>query len=198
MWGAQHKLFFGFRRRFPARNVCRLGGLMAYCGVSIIGGTMRTLAATLMLLALISAPALAAPSRACLTQSEAHKAHPDQYLKYRQVGSVRCWFAGRTPDKSEFKIAHKDVGVRATASGPRMQVALAAHAALAEDDALVGLAGTLCPGACEDLRTIAPKELEARREAAHDAFVEYWLSSADQYQPSFSDRWSAAIADLKI
>jgi hypothetical protein len=159
---------------------------------------MRTLAATLVLLALISAPALAAPSRACLTQSEARKAHPDQYLKYRQVGSVRCWFAGRTPDKSEFKLAHKDVGLRAAASAPRIQATLAAKAALAADDALVGLAGTLCPGPCQDLRTIAPKELEARREAAHDAFVDYWLSSADQYQPSFSDRWSAATADLKI
>src|SRR5215470_6440583 len=159
---------------------------------------MRALAATLMLLALISAPALAAPSRACLTQSEAHKAHPGEYLKFRQIGSVRCWFAGRTPDKSEFKIVHADVALRATASAPRMQATVAAKAALAADDALVGLAGTLCPGPCEDLRTIAPKELEARREAAHDAFVEYWLSSSNQYQPSFSDRWSAVIADLKI
>jgi hypothetical protein len=153
---------------------------------------MRTLAAIVMLLALISAPALAAPSRTCLTQSEAAKAHPGQYLKYRQVGSVRCWFAGRTPDKSEFKIVHKDVGLRAMAKAPRIEAALAA------DDALVGLAGTLCPGPCPDLRTIAPKELEARREAAHDAFVEYWLSSADQYRPSFSDRWAAATTDLKI
>jgi hypothetical protein len=160
---------------------------------------MRTLAAIVMLLALISAPALAAPSRACLTQSEAAKAHPGQYLKYRQVGSVRCWFAGRTPDKSEFKLAHNGVGLRAMAKAPRIETAAPQiQAALAADDALVGLTGTLCSGPCEDLRTIAPKELEARREAAHTAFVEYWLTPFDQYRPSFSDRWAAATADLKI
>jgi hypothetical protein len=146
---------------------------------------MRTLAATLILLALLSAPALAAPSRACLTQSEATKAHPGKYLKYRQVGSVRCWFAGATPAKSEFKIVHAGVGLRAAASGARRL-----QAAPAADDALVGLAGTLCAGPCEDLRAIDPKELAARREAAHAAFVEYWLSFSDQYWLRFSDRWA--------
>src|SRR5215470_17086611 len=105
-------------------------------GPQSLGVQMRTLAAILMLLALTSAPALAAPSRACLTQSAAAKAHPGQYLKYRQVGSTRCWFAGDTPDKSEFKIIHatlraesanKQSGVRRTQTAP------------AADDALVGL-----------------------------------------------------------
>jgi hypothetical protein len=153
---------------------------------------MRTLAAILTLLALMSAPALAAPSRACLTQSEATKAHPGKYLKYRQVGSVRCWFAGVTPAKSEFKVArasagvrHAGVGVRAASSAPRRL-----QAAPAADDALLGLAGTLCAGPCEDLRTIDPKELATRREAAHSAFVEYWLSFSDQYWLRFADRWS--------
>jgi hypothetical protein len=146
---------------------------------------MRTLAAILMLLALISTPALAAPSRACLTQSEAAKAHPGQYLKYRQVGSVRCWFAGATPAKSEFKIVHRDEGMRATASGVRRL-----QAAPAADDAMVGLAGTLCAGPCEDLRTIDPKELAVRREAANNAFVEYWLSFSDQHWLRFADRWA--------
>jgi len=138
-----------------------------------------------MLLALISTPALAAPSRACLTQSEAAKAHPDQYLKYRQVGSVRCWFAGATPAKSEFKVVHAGVGMRAATSGTRRL-----QAAPAADDVMVGLAGTLCPGPCEDLRTIDPKELVARREAANNAFVEYWLSFSDQHLLRFADRWA--------
>jgi hypothetical protein len=151
---------------------------------------MRTLAAIFMLLALISAPALAAPGRACLTQHEAAKAHPGKYLKYRQVGSVRCWFAGRTPDKSEFKIVHAGVGQHATAAR-RIQI----QAAPARDDDMVGLVGTLCAGPCEDLRTIDPKQLAARREAARAAFVEYWSSFSDQ-PVSFSDRWAAAITDL--
>jgi hypothetical protein len=153
---------------------------------------MRTLAATLVLIALISAPALAAPSRACLTQHGAAKAHPGKYLKYRQVGSVRCWFAGHTPAKSEFKIVHAGVGQHATAAR-RMQL----QAAPAHDDDMVGLAGTLCAGPCEDLRTIDPKQLAARREAARAAFVEYWSSFSDQ-SLSFSDRWAAAITDLRI
>jgi len=48
-------------------------------------------------------------------------------------------------------------------------------------DDLAGLEGALCAGPCEDLRTIDPKELRARLEAAYAAFMEYWLS--------FSDRW---------
>jgi len=152
---------------------------------------MRTLAAIFLLFALTSAPALAAPGRACLTQHEAAKAHPGKYLKYRQVGSVRCWFAGRTPDKSEFKIVHAGVGQHAAAPR-RMQL----QAAPARDDDMVGLAGTLCAGPCEDLRTIDPKLLAVRREAAHAAFVEYWLSFSEQ-SLSFSDRWAAAITELR-
>ena len=53
--------------------------------------------------------------------------------------------------------------------------------AAAADD-LADLEGTLCAGPCEDLRTIDPKELRARLEAAYAAFMEYWLS--------FSDRWA--------
>jgi hypothetical protein len=150
---------------------------------------MRTLAAILMLLALTSAPALAAPSRACLTQSEAAKAHPGKYLKYRQVGSVRCWFAGATPAKSEFKIVHAGVGMRA-ASADKQNGTRRLQAAPAADDVMAGLAGTLCAGPCEDLRAIDPKELAARREAAHNAFVEYWLSFSDQSWLRFADRWT--------
>jgi hypothetical protein len=58
---------------------------------------------------------------------------------------------------------------------------IAGERTVAADD-LVGLEGTLCAGPCEDLRTIDPKELRARLEAAHVAFMEYWLS--------FSDRWA--------
>ena len=151
------------------------------------GVQMRTLAAILMLLALTSAPVLAAPSRACLTQSAAAKAHPGQYLKYRQVGSTRCWFAGATPEKSEFKIIHANL----RAESPHQQSgAQRLKTAPAADDALVGLAGTLCAGPCEDLRTINPKELAARREAANNAYVEYWLSYSDHSWLSFADRWA--------
>src|SRR5882724_781391 len=62
---------------------------------------MRTLLAILMLLALASAAAHAAPSRDCLSQAQAATVYPGKFLKYREIGSVRCWFAGPTPDKSE-------------------------------------------------------------------------------------------------
>ena len=62
----------------------------------------------------------------------------------------------------------------------RLIQAVRERAAAADD--LAGLEGTLCAGPCEDLRTIDPKELRDRLDAAHAAFKEYWLS--------FSDRWA--------
>jgi len=178
---------------------------------------MKTLMVALLAFFALTSVAAAAPSRDCLSQAQTGKVHPGKSLKYRQVGSVRCWFAGRTPDKSEFKIARASAERRATraaASGTqRVQAAAverrpadvealgqyvsASTAELEEKqsrltqtereraaaaDDLVGLEGTLCAGPCEDLRTIDPKELRARLEAAHAAFMEYWLS--------FSDRWA--------
>src|SRR5215510_15921604 len=64
----------------------------------------RTLLAILALLAL-TPTAHAAASRDCLSQAQAAKVYPGKFLKYREVGSFRCWFAGPTPDKSEFRIA---------------------------------------------------------------------------------------------
>jgi hypothetical protein len=142
---------------------------------------MRTFLATLMLLALISTPVLAAPGRACLTQSEAAKEYPGKPLKYRQVGSIRCWFAGRTPAKSEFKIVVRAPAPKAAYASAAQRSRNAPVAPPAADD-LVGLAGTLCAGLCEDLRAIDPQVLAARLETAHAAFIEYWLS--------FSDRWA--------
>jgi hypothetical protein len=144
---------------------------------------MRTVLAIVMLLALMSAPALAAPSRACLTQSEAAKEYRGKPLKYRQVGSVRCWFAGRTPEKSEFKIVQRAPPPKAAPTAAYASAsALRPRSAPTEPDDLVGLAGTLCAGPCEDLRTVDPQMLAARLEAAHSAFIEYWLS--------FYDRWA--------
>jgi len=144
---------------------------------------MRTFLASLTLLALMSAPALvspalAAPSRACLTQNEAAKEYHGKPLKYRQVGSIRCWFAGRTPEKSEFKIVQRAPAPKAAyaSATPRPR-----SAPIAADD-LIGLAGTLCAGPCQDLRTVDPQILATRLEAAHAAFIEYWLS--------FYDRWA--------
>jgi hypothetical protein len=139
---------------------------------------MRIVVAILLLLALTSAAALAAPSRACLTQSEAAKEYRGKLLKYRQIGSTRFWFAGATPAKSEFKIARP---------APAPKVAQASRAQQARStptaaDDLVGLAGTLCDGPCENLRTVDQQVLAARLEAAHAAFIEYWLS--------FYDRWA--------
>ena len=178
---------------------------------------MKTLIVALLAFFALTLVAAAAPSRACHSQAQAAKLYPGKSLKYRQIGSVRCWFAGRTPDKSEFKIARASAEPRATRATPsgtqRVQAAPAGwrradvealgqyvpvgtaeleekqsrliqavrERAAAADD-LAGLEGTLCAGPCEDLRTIDPKELRARLEAAYAAFMEYWLS--------FSDRWA--------
>jgi hypothetical protein len=138
---------------------------------------MRIFLAMLMLVVLTSAPTLAAPGRACLTQSEAAKEYRGKPLKYRQVGSVRCWFAGRTPDKSEFKITRRAAVAKVAYASAAPQPRIVRAAA----DDLVGLAGTLCPGPCEDLRTVEPQVLAARLEAAHAAFIDYWLSFYDQW-----------------
>jgi hypothetical protein len=179
---------------------------------------MKTLIVALLALFALTSVAAAAPSRDCLSQAQAAKVSPGKYLKYREIGPVRCWFAGRTPDKSEFKIARGSAEPRATRAKPsgaqrvqaapverrrpdvealgqyvpaagtakleekqtRLIQAVLERAAAADD--LTGLEGTLCAGPCEDLRTIDPKELRARLEAAYAAFMEYWLS--------FSDRWA--------
>ena len=181
---------------------------------------MKTLMVALLAFFAPTLGAAAAPSRDCLSQVQAAKVYPGKSLKYRQIGSVRCWFAGRTPDKSEFKIARVGAEPRATRTTPsgtqRVQAApverrradmealgqyVPAGTAELEEmqsrliqavrerapaaDDLAGLEGTLCAGPCEDLRTIDPKELRARLEAAYAAFMEYWLS--------FSDRWGAAM-----
>jgi hypothetical protein len=172
---------------------------------------MKTLMVMLLAFFALTLVAAAAPNRDCLSQAQAAKVYPGKYLKYREIGAVRCWFAGRTPDKSEFKIARAGAEPRATRTTPsgaqRVQAAPMVEAlgqyvpagtaqfeekqsrliqavrerAAAADD-LAGLEGTLCAGPCEDQRTIDPKELRARREAAYAAFMEYWLS--------FSDRWA--------
>ena len=142
---------------------------------------MRTFLAMMTLLALTSAPALAAPSRACLTQSEAAKEYRGKPLKYRQVGSVRCWFAGRTPDKSEFKIVRRAPAAKPAPTASYASATQRPRSTPTAADDLVGLAGTLCAGPCEDLRTIDPQVLAARLDAAHTAFIEYWLSFYDQW-----------------
>lgn len=142
---------------------------------------MRTFLAIVMLLAFTSAPALAAPSRACLTQSEAAKEYRGKPLKYRQVGSTRCWFAGRTPEKSEFKIVRRTPASKPAPKAAYASAAQPPHSAPTAADDLVGLAGTLCAGPCEDLRTVDPQLLAARLDAAHAAFIEYWLSFYDQW-----------------
>jgi hypothetical protein len=178
---------------------------------------MKTLMVALLAFFALTLVAAASPSRDCLSQAQAAKVHPGKYLKYREIGTVHCWFAGRTPDKSEFKIARAGAEPRATRATPsgarrvqarpierrradvealgqyvpagtatleekqsRLIQAVRERAAAADD--LVGLEDTLCAGPCEDLRTIDPKELRARREAAYAEFMEYWQS--------FSDRWA--------
>ena len=79
---------------------------------------MKTLMVALLAFFALTLVAAAAPSRDCDSQARAAKMYPGRSLKYRQIGSVRCWFAGRTPDKSEFKIARASAEPRATRATP--------------------------------------------------------------------------------
>ena len=128
--------------------------------------------------------------------------------------SVRCAVGLRGPRRtSEFKVAPASAEPHATQATPSAQreqaatverhraevealrreaeekqgqVAQRAQERKAAEDDLVGLEGTLCPGRCEDLRTIDPKELSARLEAAHAAFLEYWTT--------FNARWALPLS----
>ena len=179
----------------------------------------RTLLAILALPALTSA-AHAAASRDCLSQAQAAKVYAGKFLKYREIGSLRCWFAGPTPDKSEFKIApasaepHDSPGTQRVQAAPVEQLrsdvgalqwdiitATTRPAETAEErkgtaDDLVGLEDTLCPGPCEDLRTIDPKELRARLDAAHAAFVEYWTTFSERWVP-MTERILSQVGKLR-
>lgn len=56
------------------------------------------------LLALLATSQTAA-ARTCQTLQEVRKANPTAHLRYRQVTrETRCWFSGKTPDKSEFSL----------------------------------------------------------------------------------------------
>jgi hypothetical protein len=78
---------------------------------------------------------------------------------------------------------HSDVGaLRQDVVTATVRSAETAEEGKGTVDDLVGLEGTLCPGPCEDLRTIDPNELRARLEAAHAAFVVYWMT--------FDERWA--------
>ena len=60
---------------------------------------MKTLMVALLAFFALTLVAAAAPSRDCLSQAQAAKVYPGKYLKYREIGAVRCWFAGRTPSR---------------------------------------------------------------------------------------------------
>jgi hypothetical protein len=79
---------------------------------------MKTLIVALLAFFALTLVAAAAPSRDCLSQAQAAKVYPGKPVKYRQIGMVRCWFAGRTPDKSGFKIARASADPRATRATP--------------------------------------------------------------------------------
>ncbi len=75
---------------------------------------MKTLIVALLAFFALTSVA-AAPSRDCLSQAQAAKLYAG---KYREIGPVHCWFAGRTPDKSEFKIVRASAEPRATRAKP--------------------------------------------------------------------------------
>jgi hypothetical protein len=65
--------------------------------------TLMPILAMLATLALTTAPA-AAKLDCLTTQAQARKVYPAQALKYRQINDTRCWYAGRTRAKSEFRL----------------------------------------------------------------------------------------------
>jgi hypothetical protein len=110
----------------------------------------------------------AAPSRDCLSQTQAAKVYPAKSLKYRQIGSVRCWFAGRTPDKSEFKVACASAesrATRATSSGTQRVRAAPVERPRADVEAL----GQYVPAGTAELEEKQSRLIQAVRERASAA-----------------------------
>jgi hypothetical protein len=59
------------------------------------------IAAMLAMLAMTTAPAAA---RDCLSLQQVKAKHPGQHPRYRSVQGRQCWYVGKTPDKSEFRL----------------------------------------------------------------------------------------------
>ena len=123
--------------------------------------------AALAMLTLTTAPAAARP---CLTQAQAHKAHPGKIIKYRQIGETRCWYAGRTPAKSEFKLPAPST--LAASRPPKTAIKPTRTTTLVQsDDGMDNVLATLCGGPCPDFRGMDLYGMQARLEAAHAAFM---------------------------
>lgn len=45
---------------------------------------------------------------------QARKVHKTERIRYRLVQDNKCWFAGKTPDKSEFKLPVRVAATQAT------------------------------------------------------------------------------------
>lgn len=76
---------------------------------------MITLAALLSLSCLcVSTAAQAEPTRDCLSMDQARKVHKTERIRYRLVQEHKCWFAGKVPDKSEFKLPVRVAATQAT------------------------------------------------------------------------------------
>ena len=95
---------------------------------------------SLMLVALAISPAAAASRTAtCLSQSEAGKAWPSTWLKYRLIDGRRCWFA---PGK--------------TTAGKRAKPATARAQTIETPDDLDSVHEALCGGPCPRFDLDAP------------------------------------------
>jgi hypothetical protein len=128
--------------------------------------TLMLILAMLATLALTTTPA-AAKLDCLTTQAQARKVYPAQALKYRQIDDARCWYAGRTRAKSEFKLPAPST---LAAARPAVKPARTATLALA-DDGMDNVLATLCGGPCPDFRGMDLHNMQARLEAAHAAFL---------------------------
>src|SRR3954462_332488 len=131
---------------------------------------MKTLMVALLAFFALTLLAAASPSRDSLSQVQAAKVYPGKYLKYREIGTVRCWFAGRTPDKSEFKIARAGTeprAARATPSGTQRVQAAPAELRRADVEAL-GEYGPAGPATLEEKQSRLIQAVRERLAATDD------------------------------
>jgi hypothetical protein len=116
--------------------------------------TLMLILAMLATLALTTTPA-AAKLDCLTTQAQARKVYPAQALKYRQINDTRCWYAGRTRAKSEFRLpATLAVNIRASTSESRRGEPAPPHrtaySATFDHDEIL----SMCGGPCPDFRSM--------------------------------------------
>lgn len=97
-----------YTSKFEARKVTPRQERPLWLRIGMFVTTLAMIVAVLLLSSAAKATDLKVPKRptepykACLTQAQAAEVYPGKYLKYRQIGKERCYYAGARLPKHVF------------------------------------------------------------------------------------------------